>query len=64
MTQEEADANPDVVTGNILVLSKPAVVLFDSGATMSFISSSFVKKVGLLPTSPVSNIPYLRERKL
>ncbi|XP_057522612.1 uncharacterized protein LOC130802622 [Amaranthus tricolor] len=56
MTQEEADANPDVVTGNILVLSEPAVVLFDSGATMSFISSSFVNKVGLLPTSPVNII--------
>ncbi|XP_057546014.1 uncharacterized protein LOC130825005 [Amaranthus tricolor] len=56
MTREEANANPDVVTGNILVLNKPAVVLFDSGATMSFISSSFVNKVGLLPTSPVNII--------
>ena len=41
MTIDEAQANPDSVTGIIFVFGEPARVLFDSGANRSFISTSF-----------------------
>ena len=41
MTADEAQANPDSVTGIISVFGEPARVLFDSGASRSFISTSF-----------------------
>ena len=53
MSQEEARAN-DVVTGTFLINSTPGVVLFDSGASNSFISASFASKLGLVPTSKIN----------
>jgi hypothetical protein len=47
MTSEEAEQAPDVVLGMFLPSSHPATILFDSGASHSFISSSFVVKYGL-----------------
>jgi hypothetical protein len=44
VTTEEAQHAQDVVLGMFLVSSHPATVLFDSGASHSFISSSFVVK--------------------
>jgi hypothetical protein len=44
VTTEEAQQAQDVVLGMFLVSSHPATVLFDSGASHSFISSSFVVK--------------------
>ena len=41
MTTEEAQANPDTVTGIMIVFATPAYILFDSGSSRSFISSSF-----------------------
>jgi len=41
------------VTGTFLVNNVPAYVLFDSGATVSFIASSFVSKANLSVSSPV-----------
>ena len=41
VSAEEAQEAPDVVMGTFLVHSYPATVLFDSGASHSFISSSF-----------------------
>ncbi|KAJ9558488.1 hypothetical protein OSB04_013102 [Centaurea solstitialis] len=41
MTAEEAQAAPKAVTGTFFVNSMPALVLFDSGATHSFVSLSF-----------------------
>ena len=41
MTADEAQANTDSVTGIISVFGEPARVLFDSGASRSFISTSF-----------------------
>jgi uncharacterized membrane protein len=38
---------PDVVTGILPGDSHDALILFDSGATYSFVSLDFVKKVGL-----------------
>jgi hypothetical protein len=47
MTSEEAQQAPDVVLGMFLASLHPATILFDSGASHSFISSSFVAKHGL-----------------
>jgi hypothetical protein len=44
VTTEKAQQTQDVVLGMFLVSSHPATVLFDSGASYSFISSSFVVK--------------------
>ena len=41
VTADEAQANPDSVTGTIFVFGEPARVLFDFGASRSFISTSF-----------------------
>jgi hypothetical protein len=47
MTSEEAQQAPDVVLGMFLASSQPATILFDSGASHSFISSSFGAKHSL-----------------
>jgi hypothetical protein len=47
MTSEEAQQAPDVVLGMFLTSSHPATILFDFGASYSFISSSFVAKHSL-----------------
>jgi hypothetical protein len=44
VTTEEAQQAHDVVLGMFLASSHPATVLFDLGASHSFISSSFVVK--------------------
>ncbi|XP_073298316.1 uncharacterized protein [Primulina huaijiensis] len=46
MTQEEADDANDVVSGTIFIQQVPAYALFDCGATHSFISKRFAKKLG------------------
>ncbi|KAJ9546624.1 hypothetical protein OSB04_019167 [Centaurea solstitialis] len=43
LTAEEAKVEPDVVTGIFPVNGRPALVLFDSGATWSFVSNAFCK---------------------
>jgi hypothetical protein len=47
MTSDEAQQAQDVVLGMFLTSSHPAIVLFDSGASHAFISSSFVVKHNL-----------------
>jgi hypothetical protein len=47
MTSDEAQQAQDVVLGMFLASSHPATILFDSGASHSFISSSFVAKHSL-----------------
>ncbi|XP_073133390.1 uncharacterized protein [Henckelia pumila] len=49
ITQEEGDDASDVVAGTILINQFPAYVLFDCGATHSFISKRFSKKLRLEP---------------
>ena len=41
MTTNEAQANPNLVTGIISIFGEPTRFLFDSKATRSFISTSF-----------------------
>jgi hypothetical protein len=48
MTSDEAQQAQDVVLGMFLATSHPATILFDSGASHSFITSSFVAKHNLL----------------
>ncbi|XP_021986435.1 uncharacterized protein LOC110882814 [Helianthus annuus] len=43
ITSEEAKAHPNVVSSIILLNSLPMYVLFDTGATMSFISSEVIQ---------------------
>jgi hypothetical protein len=47
MTSEEAQQAPDIVLGMFLASSHPATILFDSRASHSFMSSSFVAKHSL-----------------
>jgi hypothetical protein len=54
MTSEEAQQAPDVVLGMFHASSHPATILFDSGASYSFISSSFVVKHSL----PIATIKH------
>jgi hypothetical protein len=51
VTSEEAQQAQDVILGMFLISSHPAIVLFDSGASHSFISSSFVAKYNLSRTT-------------
>jgi hypothetical protein len=48
MTSDKAQQAQDVVLGMFLASSHPAIVLFDFGASHSFITSSFVAKYNLL----------------
>ena len=41
MIADETQANPDSMTGIIFVFGEPARVLFDFGASRSFINTSF-----------------------
>ncbi|XP_043687664.1 uncharacterized protein LOC122638879 [Telopea speciosissima] len=56
MTDAEAEATPRVLTGTISIASIPIYVLFDSGASHSFASSSFDKKMGSDPKGLVQGL--------
>ena len=47
VTAESAAEAPNVVIGTFMVNSHPAIVLFDTGATHSFITKSFAEKHGI-----------------
>ena len=49
---QEAQQAPGVVLGEFLVEFTPPTVLFDSGASHSFIATSFVEKHGI-PSTPL-----------
>ena len=49
VTAEESMNDPDVVTGIFLVNSWPARILFDSGATNSFVSNDYVRFLDYIP---------------
>ena len=50
VTAEEAQEDPGVILGTFLVNSTPAIVLFDCGASHSFITRKFAIECGLKPT--------------
>jgi hypothetical protein len=47
VTVEDAQAAPDVIIGMILANDNGAIVLFDSGASHSFVAANFVQKHNL-----------------
>jgi hypothetical protein len=51
---EDAQAAPDVIIGMILVNDNDAIVLFDSGASHSFVAANFVQKHNV-PLSMLKN---------
>ena len=55
MNAEEARDNNEVVTGTFLINSKPATVLFDSGANKSFISQIIAAKLDM-HAHPLDNV--------
>ncbi|KAI3669345.1 hypothetical protein L6452_40578 [Arctium lappa] len=50
ITAEEAREEPDVVTGILLLNSRPARILFDAGATNSFVSHMYTRYLESVPT--------------
>jgi hypothetical protein len=54
VAMEDAQAAPDVTIGMILVNANNAIMLFDSGASHSFIATSFVQKYNM-PLSMLKN---------
>ncbi|KAI3684129.1 hypothetical protein L6452_33348 [Arctium lappa] len=51
MTAEEARASADVVSGTFLINFVPARILFDTGASFSFVSELFRQKIAMPTTS-------------
>jgi hypothetical protein len=51
---KDVQAAPDVIIGMILVNDNNAIVLFDSGASHSFVAANFVQKHNL-PLSMLKN---------
>jgi hypothetical protein len=49
MTEQDAEASPDVIAGTIDICSMPANVLFDPGSTHSFVSPYFADKIKFQP---------------
>jgi hypothetical protein len=54
VTVEDAQVAPDVIIGMILVNDNGTIVLFDSGASHSFVAANFVQKHNL-PLSMLKN---------
>jgi hypothetical protein len=54
VTVEDAQAAPNVIIGLILINDNNAIVLFDSGASHSFVAANFVQKYNL-PLSMLKN---------
>jgi hypothetical protein len=51
LTEEEATDTPDVVISEFLVCGTSALVLFDTGATGSYVTSRFMNKLSLPTTT-------------
>ncbi|XP_073121366.1 uncharacterized protein [Henckelia pumila] len=54
MQADEADPDTSLITGKILVRGNATYALLDSGATHSFISQEFVRRVGIIPEDAVT----------
>jgi hypothetical protein len=50
----DTQATPDVIIGMILINNNNAIVLFDSGASHSFVAANFMQKYNL-PLSMLKN---------
>ncbi|XP_057246760.1 uncharacterized protein LOC130589511 [Beta vulgaris subsp. vulgaris] len=56
MRQDEAENDDTVITGTFSIHSLPVHVLFDSGASHSFISPLFAKNLNLQPSCDFSSL--------
>ena len=58
MTRADAEANPDVITGTFPVQDVRAFIFFDTGASISVVSTTFADKISLVPrvaeSTPIS----------
>ena len=61
LTDEEAQKTLTVVAGTLLVNGNSAKVLFDYGATHSFISTDFAKSLGCHYLEPINDEFWLEE---
>ena len=61
MTSGEAQANPDTMTGTMIIFGTPARILFDTGSSRSFVSTTFAlhanRKLVPLKNKLVVNTP-------
>ncbi|XP_074289223.1 uncharacterized protein LOC141614372 [Silene latifolia] len=57
MNSQEVESSDDVVTGNIFLNSTPVNVLFDTGASYSFVSHSLSKRLHLKPQNQELRLP-------
>ncbi|PKA48706.1 RNA-directed DNA polymerase like [Apostasia shenzhenica] len=55
LTRQEAQDSPDVIAGTLSLNDSPVIVLFDSGASHSFISESIIQKLQL-ETCPLDEV--------
>ncbi|XP_074323609.1 uncharacterized protein LOC141660519 [Apium graveolens] len=51
ITAKDAANTPGTITGTLLIGNRNATVLFDTGATHSFVSTSYVKHLCIAPTT-------------
>ena len=58
LTERSAEESNNVVTGNFPVCSRSSLILFDSGATHSFISARFMNEHNI-PSSLLEEIIYV-----
>ena len=56
INSKETESARDVVTGTFLVNSIPVKVLFDTGASDSFVCTSKIEKLGLKNPETTSNV--------
>jgi hypothetical protein len=57
MAMEDAQAAPNVIIGMNLINDNNAIMLFDSGASHSFVAASFVQKYNLLRNWMIVSFP-------
>jgi hypothetical protein len=57
MAMEDAQAAPNVIIGMNLINDNNAIMLFDSGASHSFVAASFVQKYNLLRNWMIVTFP-------
>ncbi|XP_042511755.1 uncharacterized protein LOC122086908 [Macadamia integrifolia] len=70
LSAKEVEVSPNVVAGILSILGIPTYVLFDSGASHSFVSKRFAKKIDMSPkalesklifSTPIGKVAQLNE---
>lgn len=58
MTAEDAKSDDEVILGTVLVIDFPVIVLFDAGASISFVSRMFCAQF-VIPRNPLRPMLYI-----